>query len=81
VMFMVPRSGILRNTQAYQEISLLPTCRHLRVDVRDGDYVPATSDLISAMALGWALLADRDPGRVRADHAAARQIAAKVSVQ
>jgi biotin carboxylase len=81
VMFMVPRSGTLRNTQAYQELSLLPTCRHLRVNVRDGDYAPATTDLMSAMALGWALLADRDPRRVHADHAAARQITAKVSVQ
>jgi biotin carboxylase len=81
VMFMVPRSGIIRNTRAYQEISLLPTCRYLRVNVRDGDHVPATSDLMSAMALGWALLADRDPRRVHADHAAARQIAAKVSVR
>jgi biotin carboxylase len=81
VMFMVPRSGIIRNTAAYQEISSLPTCRYLRVNVRDGDHVPATSDLMSAMALGWALLADRDPRRVRADHAAARHITAKVSVR
>lgn len=80
VMFMVPRSGLIGNTRAYHEIRSLPTCRHLRVGVRDGDYVPATCDLMSAMALGWALLADRNPRRVHADHAAVRQITAKVSV-
>lgn len=81
MLFMAPQSGIVSNVEAYYRIRELRTCRHLRVKVGNGDFVPATSDLMSTTRLGWAVLADRDHQRVRADHASARAIAAEVRIE
>lgn len=79
--FVVRSAGVLRNVAAYERVRALPTCRHLRVNVRDGDRVPATSDLMSTLGLGWAVLAHRDPARVAADHAALRELEAEVRIE
>lgn len=80
VMFFFPRAGVVSNVEAYDKIRSLGTCRHLRINIRNGQDVPATSDLLSSMRLGWAMLADRDTERVHEDYAKARAIAAEVQV-
>jgi biotin carboxylase len=74
VYFIARQPGTAVNTAAYEKIRDLPSCRHLQVNVRDGDQVAATTDLLSTLALGWAVLAHRDPQAVRRDHQAIREI-------
>jgi hypothetical protein len=80
VYFRVAQAGIIVNTAAYQRIRQLPSCRALQVRVADGDRVAATSDLLSTLALGWAVLAHRDPHQVERDRAAVREIEQEVRV-
>jgi len=81
VYFIAPRSGFIGNTEAYRRVARLRSCRHLRLNVCDGDRVPVTTDLLSTMAIGWALLAHRDPGQVDRDHAAVRALERQVEYQ
>ncbi|WP_327379042.1 ATP-grasp domain-containing protein (plasmid) [Streptomyces sp. NBC_01216] len=74
-MFIAERSGVVTNVEAYQSILALPTCRGLHLNVSNGDRIQATSDLLSSLRLGWALLADRDPARVARDYASLRSYA------
>jgi hypothetical protein len=80
VYFRVAQAGIIVNTAAYERIRRLPSCRALQVRVADGDPVQATSDLLSTLALGWAVLAHRDPHQVERDRAAVREIEREVRV-
>jgi hypothetical protein len=80
VYFRIAQAGIVVNTAAYERIRRLPSCRALQVRVADGDRVEATSDLLSTLALGWAVLAHRDPHQVERDRAAVRQIEQEVRV-
>lgn len=74
VYFIARQSGVAANTAAYEKIRDLPSCRHLQVNVRDGDNVSATTDLLSTLRLGWAVLAHGDAQVVRRDHQAIREI-------
>jgi biotin carboxylase len=74
VYFIARQPGVAANTAAYEKIRDLPSCRHLQVNVRDGDHVPATTDLLSTLRLGWAVLAHSDARIVRRDHQAIREI-------
>jgi hypothetical protein len=78
--FRTAQAGIIVNTAAYQRIRQLPSCRALQVQVTDGDRVGATSDLLSTLALGWAVLAHRDPDQVERDRAIVREIEQEVRV-
>jgi hypothetical protein len=80
VYFRTAQPGIILNTAAYQRIRQLPSCRALQVRVADGDWVEATSHLLSTLALGWAVLAHRDPHQVERDRAAVREIEQAVRV-
>jgi hypothetical protein len=80
VYFRVARAGIIVNTAAYQRMRQLPSCRALRVRVADGDRIEATSHLLSTLALGWVVLAHRDPHQVERDRAAVREIEQEVRV-
>jgi biotin carboxylase len=80
VYLMVKRTGVLTNTAAYQQIRALPSCRFLQVNVRDGVRVAATSDLLSTMGVGWAVLAHQDCDQIRRDHAAVREIEQQVRI-
>ena len=80
VYFRVAQAGIIVNTAAYQRIRQLPSCRALQVRVADGDPVEATSHLLSTLALGWVVLAHRDPDQVERDRAAVREIEQAVRV-
>lgn len=75
VLFVAPRAGTVSNVEGYERIRTLQTCRHLRIKVANGDVVPETSDLMSTMRLGWAVLADRNTERVHADYRRARAMA------
>jgi biotin carboxylase len=79
-MFVAPRSGTVTNAEAFERIRALPTCRHLRLNVRNGDRIAATSDLLSSVRFGWALLAHREAERVHRDYARARSFAAQMHV-
>jgi hypothetical protein len=80
VYFRVAQAGIIENAAAYQRIRRLPSCRALQVRVADGDRVEPTSHLLSTLALGWAVLAHRDPHQVERDRAAVREIEREVRV-
>jgi biotin carboxylase len=80
VYLIIRRAGVLANTVAYQQIAKLPSCRFLRVNVSDGVRVAATSDLLSTMGVGWAVLAHHDPDQIWRDHAAVREIEQQVDV-
>lgn len=80
VYFRVAEDGIIVNTAAYERIRQLRSCRALQVRVADGDRVEATSHLLSTLALGWAVLAHRDPHQVERDRAAVREIEQGVRV-
>jgi len=81
VYFIARSSGVLRNVAAYECIRALPTCRYLRINVCEGDRIAATTDLMSTLGLGWAVLAHRDRQRVRADRAAVRAIESEVRIE
>jgi len=81
VYFRVAEAGVIANTAAYQRIRQLRSCRALRVGVADGDRVEATSHLLSTLALGWVVLAHRDPDQVERDRAAVRDIEREVRVE
>jgi biotin carboxylase len=72
--FIARQPGVAANTAAYEKIRDLTSCRHLQVNVRDGDHVPATTDLLSTLQLGWAVLAHGDAEMVRRDHQSVREI-------
>lgn len=74
VYFIARQPGVVANTAAYEKMRDLPSCRHLQVNVRDGDHVSATTDLLSTLRLGWAVLAHSDAQIVRRDHKAIREI-------
>jgi hypothetical protein len=80
VYFRVAQAGTIVNTAAYQRMRRLPSCRALQVRVADGDRVEATSHLLSTLALGWAVLAHRDPHQVERDRAAVREIEQEIRV-
>jgi phosphoribosylamine-glycine ligase len=80
VYFRVAQAGAIVNTAAYERIRQLRSCRALQVRVADGDRVEATSHLLSTLALGWAVLAHRDPDQVERDRAAVRDIEQEVRV-
>ncbi|MFJ6076505.1 ATP-grasp domain-containing protein [Streptomyces sp. NPDC093065] len=67
-MFVAAHSGIATNVAAYEPIRALPTCRALHLNVHDGDHIDATTDLLSSLRLGWALLAHKDPDKVERDY-------------
>jgi biotin carboxylase len=79
-MFVATGSGIVTNVAAYEPIRALPTCRGLHLNVRDGDRIDATTDLLSSLRFGWALLAHQDPAQVDRDHASLRAYAAGMSI-
>jgi biotin carboxylase len=75
VFFAVRSAGTVSGIAKLDAIKDLESCCHLKVNVSDGDYVPETADLLDAHQLGVAVLGHEDPGQVRADHLAVRQIA------
>jgi biotin carboxylase len=80
VYFIAAQAGVISNVGVYHRIAELPSCRHLRVNVRDGDRVAATTGLLSTMSLGWALLAHRDPAQVERDHQTIRALERRVCI-
>lgn len=74
VYFIARQPGAVANTAAYEKIRDLPSCRHLQVNVKDGDQVSGTTDLLSTLGLGWAVLAHGDARIVQRDHQAIREI-------
>jgi biotin carboxylase len=80
VYFVAARAGVVHNVEAYSTLRTLPSCRHVQLNVRDGDWVPATADLLSTMALGWAVLAHQDADQLRRDHQRLREIEGRVVI-
>lgn len=78
VYAIAPADGVIGNVAAYRRALDLPSCRHLQLGVTDGDFVPATTDLLSTLRLGWAVLAHHDPEQVRRDRLAFREIEREV---
>ncbi|GAA4238667.1 ATP-grasp domain-containing protein [Actinomadura meridiana] len=78
-MFLARHDGVVTNAETLDRIRHLPTCRNLVVNVRNGDKIAKTTDLLSSLRLGWALFAHRDPARVKRDHAQARAYAAELT--
>jgi biotin carboxylase len=79
-MFIATDSGIVTNAEAFEPIRTLPTCRGLHLNVRDGSRIQATSDLLSSLRLGWALLAHQDPDHVARDYARLRTYASGMRI-
>ncbi|WP_128378561.1 ATP-grasp domain-containing protein [Streptomyces cavernae] len=79
-MFLARESGIVTNAEAFEQIQTLPTCRGLNHNVRNGTRVQATSDLLSSLRLGWALLAHQDPAHVDRDYTRLRTYAAGLRI-
>lgn len=80
VYLTVRKTGTISNTAAYEKIRALPSCRFLKIGVKDGDQVSATTSLLSTLGLGWAVLAHHDLERVARDRAAIREIEAEVVI-
>lgn len=80
VYFVAARAGVVHNVEAYSALHTLPSCRHVQLNVRDGDWVPATAGLLSTMALGWAVLAHRDADQIHRDHQRLREIEGRVVI-
>ncbi len=74
VLFIAPTSGVLRNAEEYGKVRVLASHCASVVNVRSGDHVAATGDLISSHALGYVILAHDRPGQVQADYEAVRRI-------
>ncbi|MFI0421731.1 ATP-grasp domain-containing protein [Spongiactinospora sp. 9N601] len=79
-MFIATDSGVVTNTAAYESIRALPTCRGMHLNIRDGDQIQATTDLLSSLRLGWALLAHQDPAQVERDYVKLRRYSASMRV-
>lgn len=80
VYFTQARAGTITNVQAYEQIARLPTCRHVHINVRDGEHIGRSTDLLSIMGLGWALLAHRDLSHIERDHRLVRELEGQVVV-
>ncbi|HJP73676.1 MAG TPA: ATP-grasp domain-containing protein [Pseudonocardiaceae bacterium] len=78
VFFAVASAGPISGIDGLVAITDLPSCVNLKVNVKDGDEVPRTLDLMDAHKLGVAVLAHPDPDQVYADHLAVRRIAGQV---
>lgn len=78
IFFAVHSAGPISGIEGLNAITDLPSCVHLKVNVKDGDEVPRTLDLMDAHKLGVAVLGHPDPDQVRADHLAVRRIARRV---
>ncbi|MER5431210.1 ATP-grasp domain-containing protein [Streptomyces sp. NPDC002588] len=79
-MFIAKDNGIVTDTEAFESIRSLPTCRGLHINVRNGTRIEATSDLLSSLRLGWALLAHQDQAHVDRDYARLRTYAARMRI-
>lgn len=74
------RAGTISNVAAYQSATKLRSCRYLQLNVRDGDHVGVTSNLMSTLSLGWAVLADRDREQLLRDLQSLRELQAQVLI-
>ncbi|HEX2050334.1 MAG TPA: ATP-grasp domain-containing protein [Actinomycetota bacterium] len=73
VAFLIARaSGVVRNVHLLDAAAGLPSHFESHVGAADGDHVPATRDLFTA--LGFIVLAHDDPERVWADYAAVKEM-------
>jgi ATP-grasp domain len=79
--FVCQRSGTISNIAAYRAAAKLKSCRYLHLNVRDGDHVDVTSNLISTMGVGWAVLAHRDRDQVVRDSQAIREIETAIRIE
>jgi biotin carboxylase len=80
VYLTMRKAGTVSNTAAYEKIRALRSCRFLKIGVKDGDLVSPTTDLLSTLGLGWAVLAHHDLERIARDRAAIREIEAEVVI-
>lgn len=78
IFFAVHSAGPVSGIAGLDAITDLPSCVNLKVNVKDGDEVPTTLDLMDAHKLGVAVLGHPDPDQVYADHLAVRRIAGQV---
>ncbi|MGE7388370.1 ATP-grasp domain-containing protein [Streptomyces sp. NPDC004126] len=78
VYAIAPTTGTIGNLDAYRRALDLPSCRHVHLGVGEGDFVPATTDLLSTLRLGWAVLAHHDPHQLHRDRLAFRELEREV---
>jgi biotin carboxylase len=77
IFFAAQSAGIVSNLSHLEAIEDLDSCFNVRINVREGDYVPETADIFDAQNLGTVVLAHSDPEQIRADHLAVRTIASR----
>lgn len=75
VVFLLSRGeGVVRNAEILQAIPGLPSHHHSVLQVKNGDRLTATKDLLQTLAMGFVVLAHKDEECVRADHEQVRRL-------
>lgn len=82
MVFLIGRvAGVVRNAEVLDEVRTLPSCHEVAVQVRTGDQVRPTRDLLGSLALGFVVLVHPDADRVAADRAAVREIESRLRIE
>jgi hypothetical protein len=80
VFFIARAAGIVQGVEEYDTIRELPSYRAMNINVRNGDWLPQTSDFVSTKDFGWAVLAHPDAGQVQRDYQAIRGLERRVRI-
>ncbi|GGU81679.1 hypothetical protein GCM10010260_12670 [Streptomyces filipinensis] len=81
VFLLIRAAGRIKGAHLYEEIEELVSCGGLHVDVRDGDEVQPSSDLVRSLNYGFVFLSHEDAKQVHADYAAIREIEDRITIE
>ncbi|MCM2388366.1 ATP-grasp domain-containing protein [Streptomyces albipurpureus] len=75
VVFLISRSaGVVRNAEVFDAVETLPSLHHAAVQVRNGQHIGVTQDLLNTLSLGFIVLAHEDREQLWADYKAVRRL-------
>jgi hypothetical protein len=75
VVFLISRSaGVVRNAEVFDGVADLPSLHHSAVQVRNGQSLGLTQDLLNTLSLGFVVLSHEDRAQVWADCRAVRRM-------
>ncbi|MFI9200076.1 ATP-grasp domain-containing protein [Streptomyces sp. NPDC053048] len=82
VVFLISRSaGVVRNAEVFDGVADLASLHHAAVQVRNGQRLGVTQDLLETLSLGFVVLAHEDRERVWDDYRAVRRMEEKLVLE
>ncbi|WP_274911518.1 ATP-grasp domain-containing protein [Streptomyces sp. WZ-12] len=81
VVFLISHStGVVRNAEVFDGLAKLASLHHVAVQVRNGQVLEVTRDLLHTLSLGFVVLAHEDREQLWADYAEVRRMERQLQV-